>query len=138
VRNQQIAAVLAWELRRRPSVAMSLRTALALSGLDACRTLTLLNVMALCLPIQPVRWGWAVVDVTPAWPMPRNAAQRGAVLAWTLAQHPLTVLQAAALTGLARNSAYVALVRVAEVVPIWDDNSQWRTKSRQGVLWRGT
>lgn len=132
---QRPAARLAWALRQRTHVALSLRTACALTGLDETRTLTLLDCLALCLPIQRQRTGWLVAEITPPWAAPRNAAQRAAVVAWTLYTESLTVQQVAALTGLARNSAYVLLVHLSEVLPIRDDDTLWRMDVRQGMLW---
>lgn len=133
---RQAAGLLAWELRRRRHVALSLRTAIAIVGLSELRTRSLLDSLTLVLPIQQQQRGWLVAEVAAPWPRPRNPAQRAALLAWTLATEPLTVRQAAQVTGLARNSAYVLLLRMSEVLPIWDDDTLWRADVRRGVIWR--
>lgn len=116
---QVSAAVLAWELRRRACVALSVRAACELAGHPEPATRVIVAGLAACLPIveQPTGWlrGASRPHARPADPL-----QRAGVLAWTLYDTPLTVRQAAQLTGLARNSAYTLLVRISAVVPIRD------------------
>jgi hypothetical protein len=109
---------------------------MALADLPELRTRSLLDSLALCLPIAEQRSGWLVVPVAPPWPKPHNADQRAALVAWTLAVEPLTVQQAALLTGLARNSTYVLLMRLSEVIPLWEDDTAWRADVRKGIIWR--
>lgn len=133
------AGRLAWDLRRRAIVPLSLRAARELTERDELTTLSMLDSIALVLPITRQRCGWLADPATrPPWPAPRNPLQRAALVAWTLYAEPLTVRQVAELTGLARNSAYVLLSRLSEVVPIVDDDTLWRAgQQQQPFIWRG-